>query len=86
MRWPSKNPDDYMTTSRWGDGRPGPPPLRFAALVLLACVAFYAALAWLIHGDLLTALAAAGASSPAAVQAAWWLRHRHTRPNHDQTT
>jgi hypothetical protein len=86
VRWPSRDPEDYMGR-HWGDGNPDSPPLFFGLLVILGCIAVATVLATITHLDSLGLLAAAGGISPGAVQGAWWLhRKRLERRGSNQTT
>ncbi len=74
MRWPSKDPDDYLARPRWGGSDPASPPLRFGVTILVLVIGTLAALAR-ATGDVAVFLAGC-AFVPGAVQAAWWLRRR----------
>jgi len=79
MRWPSKNPDDYVTRPTWGDADPASPPVRFAVTILVIVVASFGAL--VVTTDRVALLWAGGGLVPGTVQAAWWIRRRMRRAN-----
>lgn len=77
MAWPSKNPDDYEATPRWGAADPGSPPVSFGVAVLAVVVAGFGALA--VASGEVAFMFVGCASVPGAAQAAWWIRRRIRR-------
>ena len=74
MRWPSKDPDDYLAIPQWGGTDPASPPIRFGVVILVIVIGTFAALA--LTTDSVALFVAGCAFVPGAVQAAWWLRRR----------